>query len=58
MDGGRIGLVAVQAAAAVFAYSSRFSIMPVKASDSVLQTVNSGLKFVAAIFNSSVVVGG
>jgi hypothetical protein len=30
--------------------------MPVKASDSVLQTVNSGLKFVAAIFNSSVVV--
>jgi hypothetical protein len=30
--------------------------MPVKASDSVLQTVNSGLKFVAAIFNFSVVV--
>uniref|UniRef100_UPI001F19CCDE hypothetical protein n=1 Tax=Enterobacter hormaechei TaxID=158836 RepID=UPI001F19CCDE len=35
--------------------SSRFSIMPVKASDSVLQTVNSGLKFVAAIFNSILV---
>jgi hypothetical protein len=30
--------------------------MPVKASDSVLQTVNSGLKFVAAIFNSFSVV--
>lgn len=38
--------------------SSRFSIMLVKASDSVLQTVNSGLKFVAAIFNSSVVGSG
>lgn len=29
-----------------------------KASDSVLQTVNSGLKFVAAIFNSLLVGSG
>jgi len=32
--------------------------MPVKASDSVLQTVNSGIKFGAAIFNSFSVACG
>jgi hypothetical protein len=52
MDGRGIGLVAVKRRALFLRTSSRFSIMPVKASDSVLQTVNSGLKFVAAIFNS------